>query len=283
MGTNRPRRAANFWAAVIIAISLQSAPAHALQCPPDRPGCTPAPTGGSGGGNVGVQVDVGSAAKAIGGIFKKKKKKPVEQKPADAAMPAPQVEQPKPEIIYVPSTGVVRPTPKRPAPKVAVRPRVITPTPQIRPVAKPIVKTVRRVVAPAVLPTIAAKAPDPVIEPAPVVAEPVIEPVIAAVPDPVAEPAAPVVATSAAPGPAEKTNSNLGFYAIIAAAMAAAVGVASYAAKALFAPKVGINCALENPTTQMVSMPTASPPEVTFSAVVPGISVNAPDGLSIAT
>ena len=257
------------WAAafLIVALGMQSGGAQA-QCVPGRPDCpqqpsTPRTGGSSGGGGVGVQVDVGDAAKAIGGIFKKKKKKPVVQ-PAETAP----VEQPKQEIIYVRNPPVMMKLPRATKPK--ARP---TATATARPKPKPVVRqpVARKVAAP--------------VAAAVAVAEPMFEPEVAAEPPvaevaPVAEiavPAAPV-ATAATVAPVVAPDNSL--YWIIAAAVAALVA-AGTAAKFIFTPKVAMNCDIADGTSHMVSNPSLSKPDVNFDVVIPGFSASTPDNFRI--
>ena len=258
-----------FAAAILAAALAMHSGAAQAQCSPTNPACQAPPTqtgsSGGGGGSVGVQVDVGDAAKAIGGLFKKKKKKPVVQ-PTEAAT-AP-VEQPKQEIIYVRNPPVMQELPRTTTKRTVVaRPK---PTAVVR---KPVA---RKIAAP-----VAAAA---------VVAEPMFEREVAAeipVPEPVAvpvaevvEPEAPVAKTATiAPveQPAAPTN-NL--YWMIAAAVAA-VAATGTAAKFLFTPKVAMDCTIADGSSRMISDPSLTKPEVSFAVAIPGFSASTPDNFSI--
>ena len=255
-------------ALLFAAFGMQSATAQA-QCAPGTPTCqqpsTPR-TGGSsgsssGGGGVGVQVDVGDAAKAIGGLFKKKKK-PVVQPTEVVTAPA---EQPMQEIIYVRNPPVMQELPRTTTPRKT--------TAVARPKPQPVVrKPVARKVA---APVVAAAA----------VAEPMFEPEVAAeIPLPEAVPVAEVVAPVAKAAtitpveePAAPAN-NL--YWIIAAAVAALVA-AGTAAKLLLTPKVAMDCNIADGESRMVSNPSLSKPDISFDVVIPGFSAFPPDNLRI--
>lgn len=239
-----------FAATLLIAVfGMQSGVAQA-QCPPGRPGCDAPPprTSGtqSGGGSVGVQIDVGDAAKAIGGIFKKKKKKEVA---ADVAT-AP-VEQPKQEVVFVRSDPVVQVLPgtKRKVPgKTAAVVKTVVRKPVERKIATPV----------------AAELPAP--EPVPVAK--------------IALPEAPVAkaATIAPIKDAPKADNSL--YWIIAAA-AAALAAAGTAAKFLLPPKIGMDCNIADGTSRMISNPSLTKPEVDFNVAIPGFSASSPANFAI--
>ena len=250
---------------LLAAFGMQSGAAQA-QCSPTNPACqAPQPstprTGGSSGGGVGVQVDVGDAAKAIGGLFKKKKK-PVVQPTEVATAP---VEQPKQEIIYVRNPPVMQELPRTTTPRKT--------TSVARPKPQPVVRkpAARKIAAPVVA--------------ADVVAEPMFEPEVAAElllpePAPVAEVVIPVapVATIAPVEQAPKPDNNL--YWIIAAAIAA-LAAAGTAAKFFLTPKIAMDCNIADGTSRMVSDPTLSKPEVSFDVVIPGFAASTPDNFRI--
>jgi hypothetical protein len=258
-------------ALLLAAFGMQSGAAQA-QCSATNPACqAPQPrtsgTGGSSGGGVGVQVDVGDAAKAIGGIFKKKKKKPVVQ-PADVAT-AP-VEQPKQEIIYVRNPPVIQKLPRtvrKPAPVVTAvkrpKPQTVVRQPAARKVAAPIAAAAV-VAEPMFEPEVAAAMPLPEPAPAAEIVVPEAPVTKAATITPVDEPAAP--------------SNNLAW--IIAAAVAALAAVGT-AAKLLLTPKIAMDCNIADGTSRMVSDPSLSKPEVSFDVVIPGFSASAPDNLRI--
>ena len=239
-----------FAATLLIAVfGMHSGMAQA-QCPPGRPGCDAPPprTSGtqSGGGSVGVQIDVGDAAKAIGGIFKKKKKKEVA---ADVAT-AP-VEQPKQEVVFVRSDPVVQ---VLPGTKRKVRDKTAA-------VVKPVVrKPVERKIATPV----AAERPAP--EPVPVAK--------------IASPEAPAAkaATIAPINDAPKADNSL--YWIIAAAVAA-LAAAATAAKFLLPPKIAMDCNIADGTSRMISNPSLTKPEVDFNVAIPGFSASSPANFAI--
>jgi hypothetical protein len=255
-------------AVIMAALGMQSGGAQA-QCSPTNPACQAPPTrsGGGSGGGVGVQVDVGDAAKAIGGIFKKKKKKPVVQPTEVATAP---VEQPKQEVIFVKSDPVIQALPR--TSRTTTRKATVAARPKPAPVVR---KTAaRKIAAP-----VAAAA---------VVAEPLFEPEVAAEPAlpepaPVAEvvqPEAPVakVVTAAPAEEAPKPDNSL--YWIIAAAVAA-LGVAGTAAKFLFTPKVSMDCSIANGSSRMISDPSLTKPEIRFDVAIPGFSASTPDNFAI--
>ena len=254
-------------ALLLAAFGMQSGAAQA-QCSPTNPACqAPQPrssgTGSSGGGGVGVQVDVGDAAKAIGGLFKKKKKPVVQPAPVATAP----VEQPAQEIIYVRNPPVMQELPRTTTPRKTTAVARPTPQPVVR---KPVA---RKIAAPIVA--------------AAVVAEPMFEPEVAAEipspePVPVAEivaPAAPV-ATAATMTPVEAPKPDYNLYWIIAAAVAA-LGAAGTAAKLLLTPKIAMDCGIADGISHMVSNPSLSKPDVTFDVVIPGFSASSPDNLRI--
>jgi hypothetical protein len=267
------------------------------QCSPTNPDCRP-PTqprtgGGSsgGGGGVGVKVDVGSVVKGVGGLFKKKKKKPVEQKAPVVTAP---VAQPKQEIVFVKNKPAVTVQPKRPVVRTAVQPRPapvrVAPAPTrtvapVRTAARP--QVVRKVsparvavpvaaaaavvaAAPAAEPEIVAEVPAPAPE---VLAPEVIAPVA---PEPVIAP----VAKAAVAAPEKAPEKGNGIYLMIAGAVAA-LAAAGAAAKFMFTPKVTMNCAMPEATSHMVSAPSVSPPEVAFNVEIPGFSASTPSNLAI--
>ena len=259
----------SFAAALLLAaFGMQSGAAQA-QCAPGTPTCqqpsAPRTGGSSGGGGVGVQVDVGDAAKAIGGLFKKKKK-PVAQPTEVTTAP---VEQPKQEIIYVRNPPVMQELPRTTTPPKRVtvaakpKPQPVVRKPAARKIAAPVVAAAA-VAEPMFEPEVAAQTPLP--EPVPVAAivQPAAAVATAATITPVEEPAAP-------------TN-NL--YWMIAAAVAALVA-AGTAAKFIFTPKVAMDCNIADGTSHMVSNPSLSKPDVTFDVVIPGFSASAPDNLRI--
>ncbi len=284
---------------LLAAASMQSTNLIA-QCSPTNPDCRP-PTqprqsgSSGGGGGVGVKVDVGSAAKAVGGLFKKKKKKPVEPKVQVATAP---VEQPKREIVFVSNKPVVKASPRKTSVKAVVQPRIAKPRiAQPRVVAKPRVvatptavavtrapkitrNVVRKVAAPI---AVAVAVTAPAIEPEIVAEIPLVEPVITAAPE-IVEQTAPVAeAAVAVPQDTPKPSNN--FYIMIAAAIAtavAALGAAGTAAKFMFAPKVSINCSIAEASSQMLSNPSIAPPEVTFNVAIPEFAASTPDNLAIA-
>ena len=253
-------------ALLLAAFGMQSGAAQA-QCSATNPACqAPQPstprTGGSSGGGVGVQVDVGDAAKAIGGLFKKKKKPVVQPAPVATAP----VEQPKQEIIYVRNPPVMQELPRT-----TTTPRKTTAV--ARPKAQSVVRkpVARKIAAPVVA--------------AAVVAEPMFEPEVAAElplpePAPVAEVVIPVapVATIAPVEQAPKPDNNL--YWMIAAAVAA-LAAAGTAAKFLLTPKIAMDCNIADGTSRMVSNPSLSKPEVSFDVVIPGFAASNPDNLRI--
>ena len=247
---------------LLATFGIQSGAAQA-QCSPTNPDCqtsTPRTGGSGGGGGVGVQVDVGDAVNAIGGLFKKKKK-PVVQPTEVTTAP---VEQPKQEIIYVRNPPVMQELPRTTAPKIAA---VTRPKPQPV-VSKPVA---RKIAAPVVAAAVVA---EPMFEPE-VVAEPVLPE-----PTPVAEvvaPAPPVAAIAPVEAPAAPGN-NL--YWIIAAAVAALVA-AGTAAKFFLTPKVAMDCEIADGTSRMVSNPSLSKPEVNFDVVIPGFAASTPDNFRI--
>lgn len=255
-------------ALLLAAFGIQSGAAQA-QCSPTNPACqAPQPrtsgSGGSSGGGVGVQVDVGDAAKAIGGLFKKKKKPVVQQAPVATAP----VEQPKQEIIYVRNPPVMQELPRT------------TPRRKVTAVAKPKPQpVVRQPVARKVAAPIAAAA---------VVAEPMFEPEVAAEvplpePVPVAEVVAPEapVAKPATITPVEEPTAPSNNLAWIIAAAVAALAAAGTAAKLLLTPKISMDCGIADGTSRMISNPSLSMPEVSFDVVIPGFSASSPDNLRI--
>jgi hypothetical protein len=255
--------------ALLAVLGLQSGEAQA-QCSATNPACSapqPGTGGGSSGGGVGVQVDVGDAAKAIGGIFKKKKKKPVVQ-PADVAT-AP-VEQPKQEVIFVRSDPVIQKLPR------TVRKAPAKATAVARPMPQPMVRksVARKIAAPVAAAT--------------VVAEPLFEPEVTAelpVPDPVpvaeiVEPAAPVAKAAAITPVAQAPKPDNRLYWMIAAAVAA-LGAAGTAAKFMFTPKVSMDCSIADGSSRMISDPSLSAPEVSFNVAIPGFAASTPDNFAI--
>ena len=260
----------SFAAALLLAaFGMQSGAAQA-QCSPTNPACqapqpsTPRTGSSSGGGGVGVQVDVGDAAKAIGGLFKKKKK-PVVQPAEVATAPA---EQPKQEIIYVRNPPVMQELPRTTTTRRVTVAAKRRPQPVVR---KPAARTIAA-------PVVAAA----------VVAEPMFEPEVAAEvplpePVPVAEVVAPEVPVAKAATitsveePATPAN-NL--YWIIAAAVAA-LAAAGTAAKFIFTPKVAMDCNIADGESRMVSNPSLSKPDVTFDVVIPGFAASTPDNFRI--
>ncbi len=280
--------------AALFALAAVNSSGAQAQCSPTNPDCrptTPPRTGGGGsgggGGGVGVKVDVGSAAKAVGGLFKKKKKKPVEAQVQVATAP---VAQPKREVVFVSNKPVVKAAPRKTAVKAVVQPRLV----QVRPVAKPRIVAAPRVSAPARTPKItrnvvrkvavpiavAAAVAAPAIEPEIVAELPVQEPVITPAPKPeIVELAVPVAkARVAVPQETPKPSNN--FYIMIAAAVAA-LGAAGAAAKFMFTPKVSMNCNMPDASSQMVSNPSLTAPEVAFNVAIPGFAASAPDNLAI--
>ena len=257
-------------ALLLAAFGMQSGAVQA-QCSPTNPACqAPQPrSGGSGGGSgggVGVQVDVGSAAKAIGGIFKKKKKPVVQPAPVATAP----VEQPKQEIIYVRNPPVMQKLPRT----------VRKPTPNVTAVARPKPQPeVRQPAARKIAAPIAA---------ATVVAEPMFEPEVAAEtplpePAPVAEVVAPEVpvAKAATVTPVEEPASPSNNLVWIIAAAVAALAAVGTAAKLMLTPKIAMDCTIADGTSRMVSDPSLSKPEVSFNVVIPGFLASAPDNLRI--
>lgn len=259
-------------ALLVAAFGMQSSGAQA-QCSPTNPACSaPQPSGSgtgtggsSGGGSVGVQVDVGDAAKAIGGLFKKKKKPVVQPAPVATAP----VEPPKQEIIYVRNDPVVQALPRttpRTAPKVTAvarpKPQPVVRKPAARTLAAPIAATA--VAEPMFEPEVTAELPVP--EPAPVaeIVQPETPVAKAAVMTPVVE--------------AQKPDNSL--YWIIAAAFAALVA-AGTAAKFMLTPKVAMDCSIADGASRMVSNPSLSVPEVSFDVVIPGFSASTPDNIAI--
>jgi hypothetical protein len=262
------------------------------QCSPTNPDCRP-PTqpsgGGGGGGGVGVKVDVGSVVKGVGGLFKKKKKKPVEQKAPVATAP---VTQPKQEIVFVKNKPAVTAQPKRPVVRTAVQPRPAPVRVATRPAPTRVVAPVRAAVKPPVVRrAIPARVVAPVAAAAAVVAAaPAAEPeIVAEVPVPTPEVVAPVApepvvapVAKAAVVPAEKApEKGNGIYLMIAGAVAA-LAAAGAAAKFMFTPKVTMNCTMPEATSHMVSAPSISPPEVAFNVEIPGFSASTPSNLAIA-
>ncbi len=253
-------------ALLVAALGMQSGIANA-QCSPTNPACqAPQPrtsgTGGTGGG-VGVQVDVGDAAKAIGGIFKKKKKKPVVQQADVTTAP---VEQPKQEVIFVKSAPVIQKLPT------TVRKTTIVARPRPQPVVrKPVA---RKISAPAVA--------------AAVIAEPMFEPEIAAevpLPEPlpvaeVVQPAAPVAKAATITPVEEAPKPDNRLYWIIAAAVAA-LAAAGGAAKFLLTPKIIMDCTIADGNSRMVSNPSLTKPEISFDVTIPGFSASTPDNFAI--
>jgi hypothetical protein len=284
-----PTFAKGIMAAALCAVAGLHSSAAVAQCSPTNPDCRP-PTqpqqgGGGGGGGVGVKVDVGSAAKAVGGLFKKKKKKPVEPKVQVATAP---VEQPKREVVFVSNKPVIKSQPRKQA---IVQPRVV----QVRPVQKPRIVVPPRTVVAVRTPTRAPAVRNVVrnvavpLAVATAVAVPAIEPeVIAETPLPVVEPtpapatiqeAAPVAKAAVAVQPeAPKPSNNL--YIMVAAAIAA-LGAAGAAAKFMFTPKVSMNCSIPEGSSHMVSNPSLSVPEVAFNVAIPGFAASTPDNLAI--
>ncbi len=271
---------------LLIAATMQSGAAQA-QCSPTNPDCrpsTPPREGGSsgGGGGVGVKVDVGGAVKAVGGLFKKKKKKPVEPKVQVATAP---VEQPKREVVFVSNRPVVKAQPRRQVvqprvvqPRVVPKPRVVT-APRAVAVTRPpkITRNVMRKVAVPI--AVAATVAAPAIEPEIVAEVPLQEPVITTAPEIVQE-AVPVAKAAVAISQETPKPSN-NFYIMIAAAIAA-LGAAGAAAKFMFTPKVSMNCSMPEASSQMLSDPSLTAPEVTFNVAIPGFAASTPDNLAIA-
>ena len=260
----------SFAAALLLAaFGMQSGAAQA-QCSATNPNCqAPQPRSGSssGGGGVGVQVDVGDAAKAIGGIFKKKKKKPVVQPTDVATAPA---EQPKQEIIYVRNPPVMQELPgttRKPKPKVTAVART-KPQPVVR-------KSVTRKIAAPV--AAAAVVTEPMFEPEVAAESPLPEPAPAAEVIAPEAPVAKAVTITPVEEPAAPAN-NL--YWMIAAAVAA-LAAAGAAAKLLLTPKVAMDCNIADGTSRMVSNPSLSKPEVSFDVVIPGFSAPTPDNFRI--
>lgn len=255
-------------ALLLAAFGMQSSGAQA-QCSPTNPACqSPQPSGGGGsGGGVGVKVDVGDAAKAIGGLFKKKKKKPVVQPTEVATTP---VEQPKQEVVFVKSDPVIQklPTTVRKAP---VKTAIVTRAKPQPVVSKPVA---RKVIAP-----VAAAA---------VVAEPMFEPEVAAEPVapepvPVAEvvqPSAPVAKTATIAPVEDAPKPDNSLYWMIAAGVAALAG-AGAAAKVLFTPKVTMDCNIADGSSRMISDPSLTKPEVSFNVAIAGFSASTPDNFAI--
>jgi hypothetical protein len=269
-------------AALLVALLSVQSGVILAQCSPTNPACAPsAPrTGGSAGGGVGVQVDVGSAAKAIGGLFKKKKKKPVEQTPVATAP----VEQPKPKIIFVPSPNVVIAKPRPRVVQATVNPRpvqttrvviapkkaALTPRPAI------IRKVTRTVASPVAVPvTAAAIAPESIVETPITAPEPAVE--IADPPAAVATPVATVMPEATQPAAPKSDNT----VAIMIAAAVAALVAAGTAAKFLLTPKVAFNCTIPDGSSQMVSTPSLTPPEVKFTVAIPEFAATIPDTIAI--
>ena len=248
---------------LIATLGMHSSSAQA-QCSPTNPACQPTPqptttgSGGGSGGGVGVQVDVGDAVKAIGGIFKKKKK-PVVQ-PTEVA-PTP-VEQPTQEIIYVRNPPVIQKLPRTTTTKVTSRPK---PQPVVR---KP---AARQIAAPV---AVAAAITPPMFEPEVAAELPVAE--IAPVAE-VVQPEVPI-ATAATVAPVEAPDNSL--YWIIAAVVAA-LAAAGTAAKFLFTPKVAMDCSIADGSSRMISDPSLSKPDVSFDVAIPGFSASTPDNFVI--
>ena len=250
-------------ALLFASFGMQSGGAQA-QCAPGTPTCqqpsTPGTGGSSGGrGGVGVQVDVGDAVNAIGGLFKKKKTPVVQPTPVVTAP----VEQPKQEIIYVRNPPVMQGLPRATTPK---------PTAVVRPKPKPVVRkpAAQKIAAP-VAATVAA---EPMFEPEVAAALPLPEPV------PVAKMIAPVVKAATLTPVEEPAASANYLYWVIAAAIAAVVA-AGTAAKFIFTPKVAMDCNIADGTSRMVSNPSLSKPDVSFDVVIPGFSASSPDNLRI--
>lgn len=248
---------------LLTGFAMQSGAAQA-QCSPTNPACAPSQprtsSSGGGGGGVGVQVDVGSAAKAIGGIFKKKKKKPVDQ---PVVVPDAPVEQAKPQVIFVPSAPVIQKLPqtvRTKAPVVRAKAQAAAPKLIVRKIAAPAVAVAKPVLVPEAI------AEQPLPEPVPVVED--------------TAPAEPV-ATAAVVAPVEKSpapDNNL--YWIIGAAAAALVA-AGTAAKLLLTPKITMDCSVADGTSRMVSNPSLTKPEVSFDVAIPGFSASTPSNLAI--
>lgn len=254
-------------ALLLLGFGIHSQEAQA-QC--TTPACQQQPqprsTGGSsGGGGVGVQIDVGDAAKAIGGLFKKKKK-PVQ--PPVVTTPTPTDPQ-KPEVVFVRSDPVVQALPRtvqKPAVKTAA---VAQPKPQPV-VRKPVA---RKIAAPIVAATVIA---EPLFEP-----EAAAEPVLPeAVPAPVAEPVVEIPQPTAIAAPAQAPARGTNLYWIIAAAVAA-LATAGAAAKFIFTPTIVMDCTLADGTSRMVSNTSLSAPEVSFTVAIPGFAASTPDNFSI--
>jgi hypothetical protein len=280
-------------AAAVLFLSMGSYSIAAnAQCSPTNPDCRP-PTqprtgGGGGGGGVGVKVDVGSVVKGVGGIFKKKKKKPVEQKAPVVTAP---VAQPKQEIVFVKNKPAVTVQPKRPVLRTAVQPRPAPVRVATRPAPTRAVAPVRAAVRPPVVRKVSpARVVAPVAAAAAVVAAaPAAEPeIVAETPVPTPEVVAPVapepvvapVAKAAVATPEKAPEKSNGIYMMIAGAVAA-LAAAGAAAKFMFTPKVTMNCAMPEATSHMVSAPSVSPPEVAFNVEIPGFSASTPSNLAI--
>lgn len=259
-----------FAAAILAAALAMHSGAAQAQCSPTNPACQAPPTqsgGGGGGGGVGVQVDVGDAAKAIGGLFKKKKKKPVVQPTEVATAP---VEQPKQEVIFVKSDPVIQALPRttrKPTATAVARPK---PTPVVR---KPVA---RKVAAPVVAAAVVA---EPMFEPEAAAEIPVPEPVAVPVAE-VVEPEAPVAKAATITPVEEPAAPANNLYWMIAAAAAALVA-AGTAAKFLFVPKVAMDCTIADGSTRMISDPSLTKPEVSFAVAIPGFFASTPDNFSI--
>jgi hypothetical protein len=252
------------------ALGGQSSSALA-QCSPTNPNCSaPQPSpGGSGGGGASVNVDVGKAAKAIGGLFKKKKKKPAEPQAEPKTAP---VEPPKQEIVFVRNEPVVPKIPRstrKPIATVKARPRPIAQAEKVRDVAPG--KAIMRKAAVA---AVAIAVAEPV-----VAAEPSMPEAPPASVAPVVSPAT-VIAKSAAAIPAEQAPNDNSLYWIIGAA-AAALAASAAAAKLLFTPKIAMNCSMADGSSKIISDPKITPPEFSFNVAIPGFAASTPENLAI--
>jgi hypothetical protein len=258
------------------ALGGQSSSALA-QCSPTNPDCSapqPRSGGGTTGGGASVNVDVGKTAKAIGGLFKKKKKKPAEPQVEPKAA---SVEPPKQDIIFVRNEPVVQKIPRSTRKAIVdmkAKPRAVAQAVKSRSAA-PSKTVVRKAAVAAVAisvaePVVAAELPTPEAPPAPIAAAPVAPVVSAATP----------IAKSAAVIPAEQVPNDNSLYWIIGAA-AAALAASVAAVKLLFTPKISMNCGMADGRSTMISDPKITPPEFSFNVAIPGFAASTPDNLAI--
>lgn len=221
------------------------------------PGTTAPPTRGQTTGvETGTKIEIRDVVKTIGDLIKPKKK--VETPPTDPVITPKETVETKPDVVIE--------TP--PKVDVVTNPKTTTQTPKPRVVAKPD--------SPVPTPQIAAK---PV--PVPVVtAEPVAELVPEPLPEPVvAEPVAEAVA-EVKPAVASPPDTGWSLYAILAA-IAAALVSAGLVAKAMMKPKVSLDCALGNASSNIIGDLAIEPPEISFRVTVPSAQTGAPANLAI--